>query len=529
MRVSTVSPVNVPSEFRIDEMFFSTTDGKGVIRMGNAVFARVSGYSLAELVGQPHNIIRHPDMPRVVFRLLWDYLRRDLPVAALVKNMAKDGRYYWVVALVTPVPGGFLSVRFKPSAAVSLTVQGLYEKLRAVEKTHGDAGEEGRAGMDAAQQVLVAELGRLGFASYDHFMWRWLHDEMKSRDRAIGGFKTVSAGEHRPGASTLLRSIEEGAVQAYQQINSLYQWLDELTSLHDRLVGRSKQVYELTHNIRFVALSTTIKSARLGHEGRSLGTIAHYLSEASARTAQEVQQMTAHLQDVSAELHAVIFNLAGARLQLEMMLFFVGELQRTDPLAGGVLDRPALIDGLQRAFHATTRRSIDFLNTFGRHLAGLAMSAETLRRTILSLHVAQIGGKVEASRINSDGSIMDLLSEIQTHIDSTVVELDDIGAVTNRFTTLIHSVPGIAQAIDAAIGRIERDTQELSRQNTAAPAAESLTPRATTRPPPVAVVQNSAVPGVRAKGMTSRILATPVTNINRRSNPSPKPACGTVP
>ena len=85
MRTPSVSPVDLPCDFLIDEMFFSTTDKKGIIRSGNAVFARVSGYPMAELVGQPHNIIRHPDMPRVVFRLLWDFLGRNLPVVALVK------------------------------------------------------------------------------------------------------------------------------------------------------------------------------------------------------------------------------------------------------------------------------------------------------------------------------------------------------------------------------------------------------------------------------------------------------------
>ena len=89
-------------EFRIDEMFFSTTDRKGVIFSGNDVFVRVSGYGRSELVGRPHNIIRHPEMPRAVFRLIWSRLLAGQPVAGLVKNLAADGRHYSVIALLQP-------------------------------------------------------------------------------------------------------------------------------------------------------------------------------------------------------------------------------------------------------------------------------------------------------------------------------------------------------------------------------------------------------------------------------------------
>ncbi|MEI7926857.1 MAG: PAS domain S-box protein, partial [Chloroflexota bacterium] len=81
------TPVNAPSEFDVAELFFSTTDEKGIIVSGNDVFVRVSGWSDDELHGAPHNIIRHPDMPRVVFQLLWQYLDRQHPIAAYVKNM----------------------------------------------------------------------------------------------------------------------------------------------------------------------------------------------------------------------------------------------------------------------------------------------------------------------------------------------------------------------------------------------------------------------------------------------------------
>ena len=95
--------MNSSREFRINGVFFSLTDRRGFIEACNDVFVRISGYTTAELTGQPHNIIRHPDMPRSVFQLFWEYLRNGQPVAAYVKNLAADGRYYWVLALAGPV------------------------------------------------------------------------------------------------------------------------------------------------------------------------------------------------------------------------------------------------------------------------------------------------------------------------------------------------------------------------------------------------------------------------------------------
>src|SRR4051794_38069039 len=112
MPPASVASVDRARPFAIDELFFSTTDAKGVIRSGNGVFARVSGFELEELVGQAHNVVRHPDMPRAVFRTFWDALGAGRGVAAYVKNIASDGAYYWVMAFAVPaLDGGFVSVR----------------------------------------------------------------------------------------------------------------------------------------------------------------------------------------------------------------------------------------------------------------------------------------------------------------------------------------------------------------------------------------------------------------------------------
>ena len=109
----------------------SHTDEKGRITFVNDDFVEISGYAAAELIGQPHNILRHPDMPAEAFRDLWATVKTGRPWAGVVKNRCKNGDHYWVRASVTPkVDGGYMSVRVRPSRAEIEAAEALYARLR---------------------------------------------------------------------------------------------------------------------------------------------------------------------------------------------------------------------------------------------------------------------------------------------------------------------------------------------------------------------------------------------------------------
>ncbi len=117
------------------ETLVSTTDLKGRITYCNPAFIQVSGYAKEELLGQPHNMIRHPDMPEEAFRDMWDTIQQGKPWSALVKNRRKDGSYYWVQANVTPLlegnaPVGYMSVRTEPSREAVAATEQLYGLMR---------------------------------------------------------------------------------------------------------------------------------------------------------------------------------------------------------------------------------------------------------------------------------------------------------------------------------------------------------------------------------------------------------------
>jgi len=161
-----VAPTNVEKVLRDDDFIVSKTDTKGLITYCNEIFLEFAKYSNTELLGQNHNIIRHPDMPRVVFKLLWDTIQSGKEINAYVKNMASDGSYYWVFANITPVLNengkiiGYYSVRRKPNKTIiDRIIIPLYQKLLAEEKKNSYGNQ-----MAASGKILNDLLNEKGMA-----------------------------------------------------------------------------------------------------------------------------------------------------------------------------------------------------------------------------------------------------------------------------------------------------------------------------------------------------------------------------
>ena len=158
-----ITPTPVEKVMREEDFIVSKTDVKGRIVYGNRTFIEFSGYSEKELLGSQHNIVRHPDMPRAVFKLLWDTILEKRECNAYVKNMAKDGSFYWVFANVTPSLdangnlAGFLSVRRKPKASALKPVSDLYRVMLEAEQRAG--ARDAIAASTAILNKFLAEKG----------------------------------------------------------------------------------------------------------------------------------------------------------------------------------------------------------------------------------------------------------------------------------------------------------------------------------------------------------------------------------
>ncbi len=156
-----VTPKDKEIIMREDDFIVSKTDPSGRLTYCNRIFIEFSGYTEKELLGQQHNIVRHPDMPRAVFSLLWDTIKSGNEFIGYVKNLSKDGSYYWVLANVKPsyqiIPGktdkkhiGYFSVRRKPDPTKLKAINSLYQDMLAAEKRAGSRGA-----IEAGIQVLT--------------------------------------------------------------------------------------------------------------------------------------------------------------------------------------------------------------------------------------------------------------------------------------------------------------------------------------------------------------------------------------
>jgi len=165
-----ITPTAIERVMREDDFIVSMTDPKGRITYGNRVFIEFSGYSEQELLGTQHNIIRHPDMPRAVFKLLWDKISNKEECFAYVKNMSKDGGFYWVFTNVTPTfdPAGnitgYFSVRRKPKLSGIEAVTPLYAAMLEAEQKAGPANA-----IEASGKLLADVLKQKGL-SYDELV-----------------------------------------------------------------------------------------------------------------------------------------------------------------------------------------------------------------------------------------------------------------------------------------------------------------------------------------------------------------------
>ncbi len=161
-----VTPTGNEKKLAPGDFIISKTDTTGKITYCNRIFIELSGYREQELLKKPHSIVRHPDMPRTIFKLLWDRVKAKKEIFAYVKNLCKDGGYYWVYANVTASTDangkvvGYYSVRRKPNENALKQIETLYSQLLSQERS---------GGMEAAKHYLDKLLDEKG-TTYDEFI-----------------------------------------------------------------------------------------------------------------------------------------------------------------------------------------------------------------------------------------------------------------------------------------------------------------------------------------------------------------------
>ena len=165
------SLTGVERTFAKNEVIVSKTDTKGIITYANEVFLKLADYSLQEILGKPHNVIRHPDMPKLVYKLLWERIKSGKEIFAYVVNRSRNGDHYWVFAHITPsfdaaknIVGAHSNRRCPDRQAIQ-TITPIYQLLKQEEEKHPMAKD----GMAASLALLKSVLAEKG-VSYDEFI-----------------------------------------------------------------------------------------------------------------------------------------------------------------------------------------------------------------------------------------------------------------------------------------------------------------------------------------------------------------------
>lgn len=418
-------------EVGVDELFFSTTDARGVIQQANSVFVRLSRFQRTELVGAPHNIIRHPVMPGGAFRLMWQTLEAGEPFCAYVDNLAADGSTYGVFATITPLGDGYLSVRSRPchndlhDAAFSL-----YNQVRPLELQARDAGHSGHDAAGIGLAKLAELLAGAGFASYDEFIWTALPAEVQARAGMSSGIA------RRPDASGALADMLGIATTIETELGSWAVRLQELQEVADRLLAAAPHLGET------VAQNEATTERINASEPQGFSTAMVWL-RVWAQMAPEVSGIVTELVE---EIHQLRRSCAQTRFRIALAMLhdaavgqFVVEL--IDDVPGADEARPAINDlcrALDEGIALTANHAGD-----NAVLAGAAAERISGLQELLDLPQTMIREWL-ARADRSSSAFAEMAEAVQVQVDRTQADIDllaSLAAECRRIAVPLDTAP----------------------------------------------------------------------------------------
>jgi aerotaxis receptor len=419
---SSPTPINRESRFDYDELFFSITDPKSTITYANDVFVRISKYEVDNIVGQLHKLIRHPDMPRSVFYEFWEHLKQGKPVAAYVKNMAKDGSYYWVMALAFPSDGGYLSVRLKPGSDQFKAIKEVYKDVLDHEKKN-EAVSDKKTAMHSAHDLLLAKLKEHGYSSYDEFMWSALQSEMENRESNLesSGMLNRHTGEYIPKELLQMEKILRELVLA----------LGQLREIHTNLVGHSDYILKLSRSVLLLSKNAQISSSKLDQQDRSLSVVAEKMGEQSMDGETHLLEMQKNIFKLSELIGGLNFNIISSKLQAEMTKYFLTEINETDQAAADqLIPQSKALRLLYDAFIPKIDLIASDLGKLPEALKELLTGVREIERFLLVLRFIHINGKVEIARMNDESnSFSNTFQELIDEVNSAEQRLEKLGDI----------------------------------------------------------------------------------------------------
>ncbi|WGW03973.1 PAS domain-containing protein [Tropicibacter oceani] len=394
--------------FHLSEMFYSRTDHRGVILSANSVFQRVAGFEWDQLLGAPHKIIRHPDMPKGVFQLFWDRLKVGKPIGAYVKNRAKSGRYYWVFAIASPAEGGYVSIRLKPSSDFLDKVTALYGTLLEREKSEGLTPAKSAA-------LLLEMLKENGFANYDAFQSTAIAKEQQARVQQLG-----------------------------RSLTPLQTRFLEMSRAIDQVQHETTELTEAFQSIRTVPMNMRIIASRLESAGGPISAI-------SVNYSQMLEDMSTWVRTFVDGDNCVFSRIRNAILGSQFLGFVSGiELEMAELFQTLDYTYPQDIDREAEAERIEAHRQ-SYVGETARALAEVEQEAKRLGRSVLDMkrYVTGLSStrmmcKIESASLpDSDtalSGVVDQLDAGQNEIEERLGRVVELNSIIQSNTAMLRTL-----------------------------------------------------------------------------------------
>ncbi|HJV68271.1 methyl-accepting chemotaxis protein [Ideonella sp.] len=511
MRLNT--PI-VDSEFEYPESqtLVSITDLKGRIVYCNPAFVEVSGYAHDELMGQPHNLIRHPDVPEEAFRDLWDTVQAGKPWSAPVKNRRKDGRYYWVLANVTPIiegnaPVGYMSVRVHPTREQVKAAEALYAQLRpgpgqgAICLRGGRVVRTGWRGRTAAlaRPSLGLRLGALAFglaaAAFGAGAWAgsdgslgalaggaalsalaagvvmWCQQQLAVRPLAmvLSACNRMAAGDLRQRLDASRAGTLGEVATAFNQLN--VNLLSVVGDARQEVERMRRATNEIAAGNRDLSSRTESQAASLEQTAASMEQITATVRQ-SADSARQAAGLAADADAVTQAGSGAVQTLSGTMQQISASSHRIGEII-------GVIEGIAM----------------------QTNLLSLNAAVEAARAGEQGRGFAVVAGEVRALAQRTTGAAKEVRALIETsgrNVDDGARQADEACATIRRALDSVQQVSSLIQVISAGA---QEQLDGISQVNVAVSQLDSITQQN------AALVQQVADSAVNLQGRAETVSA----------------------